>query len=151
MPANCAPFVYWGKETYILKTKNREQEGFPEHWRGGEGGLGSEQSWIRGSTLKQVKPCPRLLPVPSTGRSSHPVRSFHLQPMLFVLPSLSLWSRLSSVLSTPFLLASADERGVIPSDLSPHQEQQLREALTKACGSNVNPLSSRELVGMLCK
>ena len=151
MPANCAPFVYWGKEPYILKTKNREQEGFPEHWRGGEGGLGSEQSWIRGSTLKQVKPCPRLLPVPSTGRSSHPVRSFHLQPMLFVLPSLSLWSRLSSVLSTPFLLASADERGVIPSDLSPHQEQQLREALTKACGSNVNPLSSRELVGMLCK
>lgn len=84
-------------------------------------------------------------------QSSHPVRSFHLQLTLLALPSLSLWSRLSSVLSThSFPSCLCCERGVIPSDLSPHQKQQLGEALTKACGSNVSPVSSRELGGMLC-
>lgn len=37
------PHLFIGaKNLTYCKTKNHEQEGFPEHWRGGEGGLGGE-------------------------------------------------------------------------------------------------------------
>lgn len=147
------PLLFPGAKNFTYcKTKNREQEGFTEHWRGGEGGLGGERAGPEAPPQSRWRS-----PRPGCSwyryrQSSHPVRSFHLQLTLLALPSLSLWSRLSSVLSThSFPSCLCCERGVIPSDLSPHQKQQLGEALTKACGSNVNPVSSRELGGMLCK
>ena len=144
----------WGKGLTSCKISH-EQDGFTQHCR-----VREDLGWTeldRGLCFRaggKVLPPNSLLPR-TQRRQLTELEALICTPMLPTLPlSVSLeQTELNSehMLLSFFLCWWKGLYSQWPEILSPHQKRQLREALTKACGSNVNTVSSRKLGGALCK